>query len=807
MNKSITTNSGCCRLYLDGSQGNSSRTIWKGALSALLGVLSVLGCAYVCCAQTVPQCSPAAGNNGSRLCVTLGFRDGKLVADRSLSRLNTSTQFTDRLKQGLTIEKVTAFFLDQIDQALADRPRPYTLALSADDQMKEAAGQLNDALTVQLRTSSKSWQAYQLDFNDWAKAVPGRKGFADVFNLDALTLEGGVYYPLNNIGNTTALLFNDNDSPDGAGYSLLTATFSFSVLDPVKDWKDANGVTILIPDQIDPAKQRKRIERIREKLGKFQGQIWDPVAIKTTIVRYYRQLGLKPTVHISPFGQDLSISIVESPRISRIVLPEKSDSDSDVQYQAALNQILYVLMPDADFRAYIKLQGSSNIANQLTVDYLAVLGHQGPYLDAGKFQVQQLLLTQIGYIASAEVVEESDVLNHIGLVVQKIAEIDKTPEGKDTPKEAAATANDSGVVTAHQQEESPSPDFTPQDKAPGKPLKEKKNYLGGGFEYRPGQGIRVFGLAQRSQLTFPFQAGSLSATGGADSGGIGSFNYFADYVGFSRLHRRVALQLSGSSDSDPNRMIAGQSMDERRTSGLARLEIEAFRDRAGSLLRFHVEGRQALVALDTNNLMPARQHLTTLDVGGLYTFESDGSEHPRRVRLEPIVRFGLGLAAGAPSFTKVTLTGNFHQSLPNRLAADISGKVSSASQHTPMFELPSLGGADTVRGFRHDDGLGRRLWSLQNELWLPLPHTATDAEDGLGPFLRDNLRVAPFIDVGGLYQPTTSKAGVRSGYGMGLRVIYGVIILKLDYAYGVGAAATAGNHGKFYFSIGSNLPF
>ena len=92
-------------------------------------------------------------------------------------------------------------------------------------------------------------------------------------------------------------------------------------------------------------------------------------------------------------------------------------------------------------------------------------------------------------------------------------------------------------------------------------------------------------------------------------------------------------------------------------------------------------------------------------------------------------------------------------------------------------------------------------------MWLPLPHTAADDAAGLKAFLRDNVRLAPFVDVGGLYLPSASKAGMRSGYGMGLRVIYGVVTFKLDYAYGVGAAASGGSRGKFYFNVATNLPF
>jgi hypothetical protein len=275
---------------------------------------------------------------------------------------------------------------------------------------------------------------------------------------------------------------------------------------------------------------------------------------------------------------------------------------------------------------------------------------------------------------------------------------------------------------------------------------------------------------------------------------------------FRKLHRRLSLQFSGGADSNPNRVMAGQEQDERRDGGSGRLEFEPFRDRRGSLLRFYAEGRRTTVALRENDALKTKQNLTTLDLGSLYLFQSREAEFPRRVRLEPVVRFGMPLGSTSPSYRRLTITGNIHQSLPRRLAADISGTLKIASAGTPMFELPSFGGVDQVRGFRRDDALGRRLWSLQSEVWIPLPHTATDQDAGLKTFLRDNVRLAPFVDVGGLYAATGSTPGLRSGYGLGLRVIYNVVILKVDYAYGVGPAATSGSRGKFYFSIGSNLP-
>jgi hemolysin activation/secretion protein len=147
-----------------------------------------------------------------------------------------------------------------------------------------------------------------------------------------------------------------------------------------------------------------------------------------------------------------------------------------------------------------------------------------------------------------------------------------------------------------------------------------------------------------------------------------------------------------------------------------------------------------------------------------------------------------------------------HQVLPRRFEADVAGRVEIASRRTPLFELPSFGGVEVVRGFRRDDALGRRLWSLQNELWVPLP-IGDESSKRLKAMLRENVKIAPFVDFGGVYKVVAATPGARSGLGVGLRFIYNPIIFKFDYAYGLGTAATGGSRGKFYLSIGSNLPF
>jgi outer membrane translocation and assembly module TamA len=111
-----------------------------------------------------------------------------------------------------------------------------------------------------------------------------------------------------------------------------------------------------------------------------------------------------------------------------------------------------------------------------------------------------------------------------------------------------------------------------------------------------------------------------------------------------------------------------------------------------------------------------------------------------------------------------------------------------------------------LRGFRSDDGLGRKLWTLQNEVWIPLK-IGDDRSTGLKAMLREKVKVATFVDVGGLYDSINVAPGMRVGTGAGVRFIYNPIIFKFDFGYGFGEKATSGGRGKFHFSVSSNLPF
>ena len=166
---------------------------------------------------------------------------------------------------------------------------------------------------------------------------------------------------------------------------------------------------------------------------------------------------------------------------------------------------------------------------------------------------------------------------------------------------------------------------------------------------------------------------------------------------------------------------------------------------------------------------------------------------------------GLGLSATEPTFTFGGISANYHQALGS-IAADLTGHFENSTASTPVVEQPSFGGADVMRGFRADDAIGLRYWSLQNELWFPLPRLAASVSNTQLKTLLSQLRLAPFLDVGGAYQTVFSAPGVRLGPGAGLRFAMDRVVLKFDWAYGIGDAATGGSRGKFYFTLVSNLP-
>jgi hypothetical protein len=748
-------------------------------------------------AQTTPSCDLVADSkNSSRLCVQFAIRDGRLAIDRQHSLFKPSSLFTQRLSIPLTEAQTTIF--TELEKLLATIPRPYRFALSDQDKALDDQGKLNDEATNRIRNATMPWSEYIQRFEEWSSATGKERGVGDIFPESEATASDGLLFPLATSQERNALLIYED-----AGYEAEEGLIRFAVADPINNWTDPEQVQLRLPGVTDNAKKQERLRRLTEILQPLSGRPRCLECITLRLNSFYRRLGLTPNLIFDNKGTSpLIINVVEAARIVGISWVSLKDDDDNI------DKVLYSLLTDQAFRAYLKQRDEIRVKKQF--NYIQQTGTSGPYLNPTRMQIQQLLVNQLGYSVSVSFAPNTDepLASNFNLTIQKNSEEEQLPAtNNETPESAPATANPEGIVTAHEQEKDAKTEFGSTEE-PDRP-KDKKRYVGGGIEYYPGQGARFFGLGQVSR--FPFLSdsiNSLSAKGGGQgtTWPIGSANFFSDYLFFNTLHRRVSVQLTISSDLDPNRNLGGPRVDERQKLGLGRVEFEPFRNWSGSLLRFYAEGRHETVSFDSASLTVAKTNLTTLDLGALYLFESTEVENPRRIRVQPLLRMGLGLAVDEPRYNKVVVTANFHQVLPSRFEYDVSGRVERASRATPRFELPSFGGADVVRGFRRDDGLGRSLWSLQNELWIPLP-IADETSQGLKAMIREKVKLAPFFDVGGLYETITTTPGVRTGAGIGVRFIYSPIVFKIDYGYGFGTAANGGSHGKFYFSLGSNLPF
>jgi len=290
--------------------------------------------------------------------------------------------------------------------------------------------------------------------------------------------------------------------------------------------------------------------------------------------------------------------------------------------------------------------------------------------------------------------------------------------------------------------------------------KKKSRMVAAGFEYNPGQDFSAL-----ASLQLPPLAVSI----GGPSGTLASGSYSAEYLGLSAA-------LTAGISEERNRVLDGIRVNEQSIRDSSDFVWEPWRGLDGDTLRFH---------LDPNHAVVFNQTLNTLEPGVRFVHNNLTSEYPWR--------FSIGSRALIDDrFADCIVTANAHRSF-DHWEYDLSGRFENAFGNSPIFELPSFGGENTVRGFRADDAIGRRLWASQNELWHALPRLSV-------------LKLATFFDLGGAYQTVGSSAGLRVGLGTGLRLDLRLAVLKFDWAYGFGQAATGGSRGKFYFTVAWNTP-
>ena len=693
-----------------------------------------------------------------------------------------------------------------LDVALKKLGRPYRLILSDADRAKDDANQLENPRRDPLLHANLSLEEYGTALADWCDnyddcQTPGSAW--DVLSVQGLYREFAHY-------RDAPLLF-DTETDDLNGE---TGVVVFRVPPPL----NAGRIPIAIPG-LTPEKEARRVRVLRSKLAPLDGTLVRSGPIVEALTAAYDGYGLDPEISVSMDGPEPSVSILEGSRIGSLSFPYGLPKRGGGVDWRKTEIVLYSVLPDREFRRGY-LAHREAIRNAIAdvpapvLDLRAqfeIVPRELPYVSRLRIPVQQLLLQQNGFsLAIADPKREFlELGDPRGATAFNFVTLRLEDASQDlAPAPAPKVIDAMGKPDAHVAEAQPQPSLvkpTPVADAPASTPAEanapKNHFLGVGGQYLPGQGIRAFGVAEQTALPLPGMDAALSVRAGLGGGAeaLATASFAADYIAFDQLHHRLAFAFQGGQDAQADRFLLGRKWNESRRGGMARLELEWFRDRAGHLLKLFAEGHHDTVLLSKDGTDALRRNLTTIDLGATHLYQSSENPYPWFLRFEPVVRFGPG-NDNQQRFARGGLHARFEHALPGRFALRFAGRLEQASAHTPEFELPSLGGQESVRGFRRDDALGQRLWTLQNELLTPVPWLARQ------PFIRDNVRLAGFFDAGNAYRRGEKNPGIRKGAGLGARLTYGMVVLEADVAYGFGEAATHSRRLKVYFGATVNLP-
>jgi hypothetical protein len=744
-------------------------------------------CAQDTCAKLVVQIQVVNG-----VIRTAGWENSEIPDGQLLTAMNNSRIPADKHWQ-----KLRQILVSDLDSALKRQPPYYWFALNPADQK-------NPDFQASLRKQSpclfKSWKrdSWSLYFDCYMAAlnhpddpklkhVPGWQR-AVLNKFEAQLIGAG------------ALTYHDSGDP-----AQGQMTFSIVALKPEQTWGS------FVPDSPDV----KLRSELMQHLNDFDKGIWRKNSIQDLIQEFYSRRGLGPSVTVKEaklLSSNAMIAIRPSPKLNSVLFFPHATGDLDRR------KALYNLLSSKSYRKVRDTQPT--VETSLGYDSLSLPPDAQPVFNALSFAAEVQALSQLGFTASelegsdqsgtAVKVEKNDAKSP---AAAKPISSAVAPGSPAVPAKAAAPSAAAGIKPVPQ---SPAPgkscdEPTAPDATAGAaddtsacpavvPQGDKKRFIGGGFSYQPGQGVRPLVAFEYDRLfgpgNFTLEVGSanqlVSGTGAA------SF----DYINFGRWNHRLTVDLKGGTDTVLNRLIGNRPLDERRTGGMAHAQLELLRDPLGASFSFYADGGGQTITLTDPKLTGApatavADILQSGDVGAVWTLSRPDVARPFQLRAEPAVHFGHASAGG---FAKAGVTVNYHQETLRAFVFEVNAQYAEALHNTPVYELPSLGGVTSLRGFRADDLLARRIWTVQPEVWTAVPFTGAPGNSVM-QFVSRSIRLAAFYDAGGAYQTLAGPTGVKSGPGAGIRFQVSQAIIRCDWAYGLGTVATGSGHGRFYFSV------
>lgn len=548
-----------------------------------------------------------------------------------------------------------------------------------------------------------------------------------------------------------------------------------------------------------------------------KSEVWVATDIRQQITDTLSGVGVQPGVTASRAGEPPKIT-VETGLVHRVQMPGDLNPGTG-SGKTEILKILNILLAAEDYSVLLRKTSNLEVlipqvgAGPLTfreLDISRIRDGKGlHYLDLFEFANQQAALQAIGYSVSTQ----AESLDDTSLATPFILTVTR-PE-KQAPKKAESApdpARRAGPPPLQPKAVTAAPPGTPPPA-----LSLPHMTYGAGVQYRSGQGFRPLVSIGSNSLATPWGKTSFQFTGGVDNTNpVAALDIHNDYIAFGTLHHRLSFDFTGKTDSTAKRLLGGfGETDVQRTGGHGRLEYDPVRNWNGLFLQLFAEGARDNLVLSRSGADIPHVTLWTADIGATLDLAREARLLPGRFELTPLVHFGWDPAPGMKPYRIASIDALAHQRISDTrlISVDISAHFRDSSAGAPLFELPSLGGSESLRGFRQDDLLARRFWSVQSELWVPVPGTVSALPAAaVRRFLRQNIRIAFFLDAGGAYQlPAYERAavssGTRFGPGAGIRFIRGNFALKLDWAYGRGRGQSGDGHGRGYLGIVQNGAF
>ena len=501
------------------------------------------------------------------------------------------------------------------------------------------------------------------------------------------------------------------------------------------------------------------VETLRDELRRFADSDCDTHAIEDVLARRYRFLGYVPALTIDCSPSSLRVRVRESSAVIAVITFEPADLS------------LIGVKADPEFEEKHHL-------------------YPVP-ADAPRDVLRNLLLTREGDLYNFERYRaDSEALARLGYAV---AFIPGEPDpGSDYPRGAYLVQ---GLTLR-----------TPSTKS-----HRKTSYIGGTGSYGP----RAKGAAglvyEKDELFGDFDRVSVSPTYSAGAGG--RLAYSAPFMAAREAPSRLYdLEVDAYSEFTHNRQLEGVETDQRRTGLSGTLGVRPLHLAPPGDLRLEATFKSERIALDQVPPGEDEGRHDSLQIGATYEWRHTYGLPSLSARLSPRVDLSMRARGGERTFVRPGVDGTLHARFPSGIESVLHAVGGTIDRSVPSFEQWSLGGANTVRGFREDAFLGRHMAALQTEIWFPFvrqgpiapPPEGQDWDRRNAPFEPPAARLfkwALFADGGYASSTTEGRTVTIAGLGIGLRFLvpHHPFVVKIDYGRGMGSD---GGHAFPYVSLG-----